>query len=380
MISAFRIPLIPVDQFKLHDISSASNKMFDQLSTVFREVSLRDPSSQDEQRRHVHTIAGKTHRFARPLTFTPYASAQACSARCRFCSETLKDKTSLGPMSASLRPGPAYFSSLRKVLRSLQGVPLSYSLSGLESTDDPDWLLTLLDTLASEMAVGPVVEGSVMYTNGAGLAEHGHRLWPTLNSFGLSWIEWSRHHDKEEVNNKIMRFRSGQQIAKQHIFEDAVSETSKIAPVKFVCVVQRGSIDTPSDVLRYIDWACSLGAATVIFREFSALPDSYQMNATRRYIETARVDIDDLLQACLEDSRFEERHTPIALTKGYYFWNARWRNANQCEVVFEKSDYRALHAREASGRIYKLVFHANEHLCSGWQPDENILWTPNDSQ
>lgn len=143
-----------------------------------------------------------------------------------------------------------------------------------------------------------------------------------------------------------------------------------------VCVVQSGGIETCGDVMRYIDWARSLGVATVIFREFSELPSYYQHNATRRYIDDARIAMDDQLQACLEDGRFRDRYAPIALTKGYYFWNARRQSADQCEVIFEKSDYRAMHTREASGLIYKLVFHANEHLCAGWKPEQNILWKP----
>lgn len=223
MIPAFQIPWVPVEQFSRHDTWPAINSVFERLSTVFGHVALREPAPEDDHRWHVHEIAGRTHRLARPLTLTPYASARACSARCRFCSETLRDDRSTGPMSASLRPGPTYFSSLRTVLQSLRGVPLSYALSGREATDDPDWLLALLDALTSAATTGPTVEGAVMYTNGAGLPEHGSRLLPALQSFGLSWIEWSRHHDQGDVNDRIMRFRRGQRIADQHVFTDAIA-------------------------------------------------------------------------------------------------------------------------------------------------------------
>jgi hypothetical protein len=32
-----------------------------------------------------------------------------------------------------------------------------------------------------------------------------------------------------------------------------------------------------------------------------------------------------------------------------------------------------MHARHASGRIYKLVFHANGRLCGGWNPEQHVL-------
>ena len=46
------------------------------------EKVMREPSKDDDNRWVEHAIDGKRYLFAQPLTFTPYASAQACSARC----------------------------------------------------------------------------------------------------------------------------------------------------------------------------------------------------------------------------------------------------------------------------------------------------------
>lgn len=374
MTATFQIPVIPVSQLQHHHSSSHRRRLLERLGHLFSDVVLRDAPAQDAARWHEHEIGGRSYRFARPLTLTPYASARACSARCRFCSETLRDGTASSTMPASLRPSHRYADSLREALKALEGVPLSYSLSGLEATDDPHWLLSLLDTLAS-CTSGPVVEGSVLYTNGAGLVAH-PQLLGALKAFKLSWMEWSRHHDQEAPNQRIMRFRPGQQVQAQTVFEEGVIAVQRDVPVKLVCVVQRGGIETVDDVLRYLGWAGSLGVRAVIFRAFSELPAHYVHNATRRYIDSARVAMNTLQQACIEDPRFMARHVPVALTSGYYFWNARWATEDGCEVVFESSDYEAMLAREASGLIYKLVFHANEHLCAGWQPDRNVLWRP----
>ena len=373
-MSPATIPLLPVGQALAHPSTLHTSRVLDRLREVFHELALREPPPDDPARWHEHRLAGRTHRFARPLTLTPYASVRPCSARCRFCSENLRDDLATGPPAASLRPGPGYFAHLRAALAALDGVPLSYSLSGLESTDDPDWLLALLRTLG-EAGPGPVVEGSVLYTNGAGLAHAGAVLLPALAASRLFWIEWSRHHDHPAPNQRIMRFREGQAMAEQGVFERAVGEAARQLPVKMVCVVQRGGIETAADAGRYADWARSLGASAVIFREFSALPARYRPNATRRYVDDARVAIDDLLLACLDDPHFRRRHAPVALTGGYYFWNARWQRRDGFEVVFEKSDYGTLLEQEASGRVYKLVFHANGNLCAGWQPDRDILWS-----
>ncbi|WP_232449393.1 hypothetical protein [Burkholderia ubonensis] len=376
--SPMTIPLVPVADANGVAPLVAHSRAFGALAERFAWLALREPPADDNARWHTHMLGKRAIRFAQPLTFTPYAAAQPCSARCRFCSETLVDETASGPMAASLRPGANYFDRLGRALRALRGVPLSYSLSGLENTDDPGWLLSLVSTLGAAGADGPDVGGSVLYTNGAGLVEHGGALLPALASFGLSWLEWSRHHDRDDVNQSIMRFRPGQPVMRDAAFETAFAAARERFPVKLVCIVQRGGVETPADVLRYLDRARVLGASAVIFREFSALPDTYRHNATRRYVDHARIAIDALLLACVADPAFASRCEPIALTGGYYFWNARWAHRDGFEVVFEASDYGAMREHELRDAVYKLVFHPNGNLCAGWQPTRDILWSDDD--
>ncbi|MBZ5791285.1 hypothetical protein K8353_14310 [Burkholderia contaminans] len=372
------IPLVPIADAGSAAPLISRSRAFGMLADRFVWLALREPPADDRTRWHTHTLGKRTIRFAQPLTLTPYAAAQPCSARCRFCSETLVDATAHGPMAASLRPPADYFDRLGRVLRALQGVPLSYSLSGLENTDDPAWLLSLAATLGAAGDDGPDVGGSVLYTNGAGLVEHGGHLLPALANLGLSWLEWSRHHDRDDVNQSIMRFRAGQRVMRDAAFEAAFTAARARFPVKLVCIVQRGGIETPTDVLRYLERARTLGASAVIFREFSVLPDTYRHNATRRYIDRARIAIDALLLACIADPVFSAQYEPVALTGGYYFWNARWAHRDGVEVVFETSDYGAMREHELRDAVYKLVFHPNGNLCAGWQPMRDILWSDDD--
>ncbi|KWF63260.1 hypothetical protein [Burkholderia pseudomultivorans] len=294
------IPLVPVADANGVAPLVARSRAFGALAERFAWLALREPPAGDRARWHAHQLGARTIRFAQPLTFTPYAAAQPCSARCRFCSETLVDDTVSGPML------------------------------------------------------------------------------PALAGFGLSWLEWSRHHDRDDVNQSIMRFRPGQPVMRDAAFETAFAAARAHFPVKLVCIVQRGGIETPADVLRYLDRARALGASTVIFREFSVLPDTYRHNATRRYIDRARIAIDALLLACVADPGFSARCEPIALTGGYYFWNARWAHRDGFEVVFETSDYGAMREHELRDAVYKLVFHPNGNLCAGWQPTRDILWSDDD--
>jgi hypothetical protein len=84
----------------------------------------REPRPDDAARWRDHVFDGVAHRCAQPITFTPYASARPCSARCRFCSENLVNAQS-GMRAARLRPGPGYFAMLDHALAALRGLPLS---------------------------------------------------------------------------------------------------------------------------------------------------------------------------------------------------------------------------------------------------------------
>ncbi|PPU18650.1 hypothetical protein [Xanthomonas arboricola] len=336
----------------------------------------RVPQQDESSRWHALRIGERAYRAALPITLTPYASVRPCSARCGFCSENLRQHRG-GPAAAMLRPGPDYFAQLRAALQLLHGVPLSYSLSGLEMTDDPDWLQALLQTLATTPD-GPCVEQRVLYSNGAGLARaQGAQLLDALVDFGLSWIELSRHHPLQAGNDAIMRFRPDEPIADAAIFARTAQRIAARLPVRLVCIVQRGGVDCADGVAQYIAWARRCGATQVIFRELSRLDDAYRSNGTWRYIAQHRIGMESLLADCMQQPWWSHWQAD-GMTEGYYFWNLRMRSEDGLEVVFESADYAAMHARHATGDLYKLVFFANGRLCAGWDPDADVLWEPAD--
>jgi len=353
---------------------SAASSLFQRLRATTPQLARRAPGEHDAARWREHRIGARRYRVAQPVTFTPYAAARPCSARCLFCSENLRSADG-GALAQSLRPGPDHFERLSAALAQLRGLPLSWSLSGLESSDDEDWFLRLLATLGAAERDGVQVEERVLYSNGAGFARgRGEELIAALQGFGLSWLELSRHHHDAARNQRIMRFRDGEPIADGAVFEATARRLAAKLPLRQVCILQRGGIDDAGGIRAYLDWARACGAGTVIFREFSRLDAGYRGNATRRYIDAERAPIDEALAACM-DAPWWPRLTPLRITEGYYFWNLRLREQGSgMEVVFESSDYAAMHRRHASGDIYKLVFHGNGRLCAGWQPDRDVLW------
>ena len=358
-----------------HPPAPASDEaaLLDTLRARAPRIVHRAPESGDDARWHPLRIGARNWRLARPITFTPYASSRPCSARCAFCSENLRTERG-GVPAARLRPDAGYFAGLGRALAALRGVPLSWSLSGLENTDDPGWLLQLLDTLRAAERAGIVIEDRVLYSNGAGFAHaQGPGLRDALRRFGLSWIELSRHHHDGAANQALMRFRAGEPIAGQGVVERVLASLAEAFPVRLVCLLQRGGVRTPQGVAAYLDWARAHGAGTVIFREFSQLDASYRDNATARHLGAARVPMAPLLQACLADASTCAGWQVESLTEGYYFWNLRLRTPGGLQVVFERSDYAAMHRRHASGDVYKLVYFANGELCAGWEPGHEVL-------
>ncbi len=352
---------------------SGGSPLFAALRASTPHLEWRVPAAADASRWRQQRIGARDYRVAQPVTFTPYASVRPCSARCRFCSETLRPQVG-GTAAASLRPPPDYFAQLRQARAQLRGLPLSHSLSGLEMTDDEAWFVELLQTLGAAEREGLLVEQRVLYSNGAGFARgHGEVLLQALQRFGLSWIELSRHHPQQAQNDAIMRFRPGEAIADADVFVATAQRIAEALPLRMVCILQHGGIADADGVAAYLDWARACGARTVIFREFSRLGDGYRDGGTARYLTQARVAVEQVLGACMAAPWWRELQ-PLQITEGYYFWNLRLATADGMEVVFETSDYGAMHARHDSGDIYKLVFFADGRLCAGWQPDRDLLW------
>ncbi len=251
-------------------------------------------------------------------------------------------------------------------------MPLGFSLSGLEQTDDPDFFEAVLDAIGTHRAAGAPIDDVVLYSNGAGLAREttatpedaGRRLLPRLAE--VTRVELSRHAATHDANQAIMRFRPGVPVADRTVFERVAQDAMERTHVRLVCVVQEGGVWDQESLWTYLRWAESIGVRDVVFRELSRLGDLYRPNRTLRLIEEHRVSIESLLEPALELVE------PVAVTAGYYYWNlrARWRGI---DVTFETSDYVEMKRRHQSGVIYKLVFHADGTLSADWDPDREVI-------
>ena len=155
------------------------------------------------------SLHGKLWRLRRGLTFTPYANPRRCNAHCAFCSEELL-RLDADRLSAKTVIGDhdRYFAGLSRAWDDLCGFPMGMSLSGLEATSDPAWMLRLLALIEAYDELFPE---RVLYTNGTGLCTH-PTLIDGLEMAHFDRVELSRCHFDEVVNQRIMRFDRGQPV------------------------------------------------------------------------------------------------------------------------------------------------------------------------
>ncbi|OGQ79432.1 MAG: hypothetical protein A2289_05510 [Deltaproteobacteria bacterium RIFOXYA12_FULL_58_15] len=333
-----------------------------------------EPQAFDAEVCQTGELGGARRSFASPITFTPYAAASPCSARCVFCSEQLQHREG-NILASSLRPAPSYFENLRQVLRALRGLSLGLSLSGLECTDEPKWFMQLLDALAEHEQAGFPFAPKVLYSNGAGLAREtsGHQLLPHVSRFGLSRIEMSRHHFAERENDAIMRFHPGRPIRAQRCFESTVADVLGVVPVRLVCVTQIGGIATFDAMAAYLRWARSLGVRDVVFRELARVGDLYRDNPTLRAIQSSRVTMETLVDEVWAHIGNGGAVVPKAARYGYYYWGVELEWERDMRVTLESSDYTLMKAQHRSDTVRKLVLHPNGNLCGDWDPDSQLL-------
>jgi MoaA/NifB/PqqE/SkfB family radical SAM enzyme len=325
-----------------------------------------------EPRAPIERVLGGKPALLRPgLTFTPYANPTPCNAHCAFCSEELLrlDATRLSAKTP-IGDRPSYFAALDAALTELAGFEMGLSLSGLEATSDPEWLLQLLALVKRHDALFPE---RVLYTNGSGLHADA-RLIPALVDARFTRIELSRCHFDEQVNHRVMRFERDVEIRARGAFEETVRRVLAAGlDLKLVCILNRQAVATLDDVERYLDDASALGVQRVVFRSLSELGTLYRENRETRWIAQQRVSVRELMDQVLPEGGVAcAGWTFEGVTSGYYYYNEVYRRGG-VEVVLEGASYVAHHDEVQAGVVQKLVFHSTGELCGDWVPNAQVL-------
>lgn len=318
------------------------------------------------------SIGGEDYYIQLPITFTPYAAAEPCSARCWFCSENLRFDSHKG--ANSLKQINNYHFFLSKALDNLLKVPLGLSLSGLEFSDNLEWALNTIDCLLDWQKKGGVWTEKAMYSNLAGFTDPTSRklLLNKLKILKLNRLEVSRHHYNEAINNKVMRFRENEKIQNNLDFLNALTVVANEINTRLVCILQKNAINNISEIYSYLEWSHKNKIKHVIFRELSDISDNrYNINNTFKNIQLKKISIERIIDGILKYSE-KDIWKLLHIETGYYYWNAVFETP-WGKIVFERSDYSFMKHAHESETLHKLIFHPNGNLCSDWTPDINIL-------
>jgi MoaA/NifB/PqqE/SkfB family radical SAM enzyme len=309
------------------------------------------------------------------LTFTPFANPVACNAHCVFCSEELKRKGGHEPTAQHLiEDQPRWLSGLEQVLEHIVDLPKGFSLSGLEATADPAWMLAVLDLVKRKERICQW-QDKVLYTNGSGLLNH-PALLEALKGLAFDRIELSRCHWDEGTNQQIMRFNRNQPVWRSEGYEQVVRLAHDWVNVRNSCILTRAGVGDLPAVERYLDYAHSLGVREVVFRELSRMGEAYEPTPQVAWIEANRVPIEELLHSVWGgEGEMAEGWAYEHSTLGYYYYNEHFLWKGKVKVVLETSSYPALMQANASGVIHKLVYHSNGNLCGDWDPQSLVLGT-----
>lgn len=316
-------------------------------------------------------LQGKEVWLRPGLTFTPYANPRRCSAHCSFCSEELQRVDATHLTAHRLIDGhERWFAALDRAWHELTGFEMGLSLSGLEATSDPAWLLRLLELVRAHGATFP---SRVLYTNGSGLCRD-DRLIPALVESGFTGVELSRAHADERLNHLVMRFDRDEPIRGQAAFEGTVTRLlSSGLPLKLVCILNAQGISTWRQVETYVRMAARLGVRRVVFRALSELGARYLESRTSRWIDRHRVELRPLLESIFpNEGGCREGWSFVGMTAGYYYFNEVYLR-DGVEVTFEAASYVAHDDAVKSGVVQKLVFHSDGSLCGDWVPNAQVL-------
>jgi len=188
----------------------------------------------------------------RSLSFLPVA--KGCQAKCAFCFSTAS-------ISSEQRKGSINETLMRSALKKASAAG---ALRAVITGGGEPGLLTVEIIGQIIRLCNEYVDKTVLITNGYSLVKD-NDLSGTLRYFvnsGLSVLSVSRHHYDRTFNSKLMSLDIDSEVIARSIIADSCSLV-----LRWVCVLQKGGIDSSDKLQKYIDWTFTLGITQICFKE-----------------------------------------------------------------------------------------------------------------
>lgn len=188
----------------------------------------------------------------RSLSFLPIA--KGCQAKCAFC-------FSSASISSDQKQGAINETVIHSALKRARAAGASRAV--ITGGGEPG--------LLSIEKLGQIVKACNEYLNKTILITNGYSLTTdkdiagTMNYLvkaGLSVLAVSRHHYDRGHNCKLMSLDIDSEIIAQTISNEKIPLI-----LRWICVLQKGGIDSLEKLQRYIDWTFKLGVKQICFKE-----------------------------------------------------------------------------------------------------------------
>jgi molybdenum cofactor biosynthesis enzyme MoaA len=204
---------------------------------------------------HAATFGSYASLRPRAVSFLPVA--KGCQAACPFC-------FSDGSVSVDQAQARLDWTSVDAwlALARSRGAERAVITGGDEPT-----MLDWSDTTELVRRCSSAFGTTVLITNGFKMASASDpsKCVRNLREAGLSVLAISRHHADDDMNARLMKLDT-RTVELLNGCRQARASGEGLR-IRLVCVLQRGGVESVSDVEGYIRWAASVGADEVCFKE-----------------------------------------------------------------------------------------------------------------
>ena len=198
----------------------------------------------------LHRAELASYESLRPRTVSVLPVAVSCEAACRFC-------FSKASASVDQAVGAPDMGRVREVLLAAKTAGAERAVitgGGEPGMLDPLVLRELAGTCSGQF------DKVVLITNGYFLSKRTSEL-SALHQAGVEVLAVSRHHHDPDRNAALMRLRT--------CSEDlpALVRRSPGIKLRWICVLQKGGIDSENELCAYLSWAARNGVSEICFKE-----------------------------------------------------------------------------------------------------------------
>ena len=122
-----------------------------------------------------------------------------------------------------------------------------------------------------------------------------------LKKSGLTVLAISKHHSNPEKNTELMKLDTRAELVSQSWQE--ISNIDDKPRLRWICVLQKGGVQSKKDISTYIQWAVSNGVSEVCFKELyvsSHIESYYHSEASNEFSKRNQVPLRLVLELAKE--------------------------------------------------------------------------------